>query len=97
MPLERGVSLIRRGKHKGEKVWICEVPGCDWHHSDAEEMEEHMGAEHSLLCLSTDFLWLNAKGQDVVPEKCLCVTWRQFEEEPAEWMQVTNVVSKPLA
>lgn len=85
-PEQRGLVLIQfRGG-----VWWCDVPGCSYCHDDADNMQDHMGAKHSLLCLSSDFLWLDPQEQEATPEECLCVSARQLENES---VRVSNVVS----
>lgn len=71
MPRQRRVIEVRRVKRSDDnRVWTCGVPGCDFSHSDSNDLEDHLAEEeeyggHKALCLVTDFMWLNTKGDDV--------------------------------
>ena len=71
MPRQRRVIEVRRVKRSNDdRVWTCGVPGCDISHADSNALEDHLGEDeekggHSALCLVTDFMWLNTRGDDV--------------------------------
>ena len=74
------------------------VSGCEYSHPDAEVLETHISYKHPAKCLAADLLWLNSRGEDVVPEHCACTFSRQFHQEDGVtvWVRVSAVVSTPL-
>ena len=98
MPVERLFLVIQHKKQDGKKVWCCGVAGCEYSHSEAEAMETHISQQHTAECLAADLLWLNTRGEDVVPDHCACSFSRMYPAhgERAAWVRVSAVVSAPL-
>ena len=98
MPTERLFVVIQHKKQDGKKVWCCGVAGCEYSHAEAEAMETHISQQHTAECLAADLLWLNTRGEDVVPDHCACSFSRMYPAhgERASWVRVSAVVSAPL-
>lgn len=94
------IELQRVKKGDGKKVWVCGVPGCveKYSHESAEAMELHLGEEHTTRCLVSDILWLNTRGEDVIPEECSSASSRQISKHDGTrvWVRVSTAVSIPL-
>ena len=98
MPVERLFLVIQHKKQDGKKVWCCGVAGCEYSHSEAEAMETHISQQHTAECLAADLLWLNTRGEDVVPDHCACSFSRKYPThgKGVTWVRVSAVVSAPL-
>ena len=65
-------------------------------------MDNHLGSEHPAQCIASDILWLNRRGEDVIPAHCPCVCSRQVVvengsgSEETQWVRVSSVVSSLL-
>lgn len=94
------IELQRVKKEDGKKVWVCGVPGCvkKYSHESAEAMEQHLGEDHTTMCLVSDILWLNTRGEDVIPEDCSSASSRQIckQDGTIVWVRVSTVVSIPM-
>lgn len=98
MHTDRLFLVVQRKKQNDKKVWCCGVSGCEYSHPDAETIESHISHKHPAKCLAADLLWLNTRGEDVVPEHISCSFSREFPMTggTTAWVRVTGVVSTQL-